>query len=405
MSFYKRAGTPASFNPFLLILPLSILMILSGCAQYDNEVGGSLVDNEVTGELKDTLFQVDRVAMMTRGDLVKLNAANIPLGIQEELTSDIVLRFTEFNALGDTILEWRSGTLKLFGNGFVDSSETFDPASWSAVVYRIDESWDPIELTNEDTLMMTPLDTIEFITSDPFDSVEVSIDTLTLKSWVEDTLAYRIRISPLPGAGFLKNFASRLASNAEKLPVLKIDATFRKGEETYTDSVVTIYSDVSSFLTSDSFQVAGDRLYVGAGYSRLMLFHTDFSTLLSNTVSLNKVEVFVHTDSTAVGMLGETNIFTVAQIRYGWSNSDPDTTTIGSSSSRLFNVSEDTSLVRLDITPLARLWVAEPDSNYGVAVRSFNEFTTIGRRAFYDNSADSLLRPVFRVVYTEFDIP
>ena len=95
-----------------------LVLIAAGCGQYDADVGGGLVGSDQKGVIKELVVPVDSVATRTGGDGYKSLPANIPLGVQNGFTSDIILRFTEFAVLEDTLFSWSSAAIHLFGNGF-----------------------------------------------------------------------------------------------------------------------------------------------------------------------------------------------------------------------------------------------------------------------------------------------
>ncbi|MBS1262390.1 MAG: hypothetical protein MAG453_01741 [Calditrichaeota bacterium] len=103
--------------------------------------------------------------------------------------------------------------------------------------------------------------------------------------------------------------------------------------------------------------------------------------------------------------LGTTSFFTWYDLRSEWGE-DPDTLTFGSPSELGYSIASDTNVVRINVTPIARSWVAEPDSNYGVAIRSLVQGIRISRAAFYsEQAADNTRRPYFRVIYTDYEAP
>ncbi len=410
----------------LLAAWLLISVLFMSCAQYDREVGSGLVDDDLKGILYDTLVYIDSSATMISGDIFKSSPANLPLGQQNGFVSDILVLFDNFETFTDTTdtsvaIQWTSAELWLYGFGFVDSTETTDFTPWNATVYRIDEDWDPLDYTYEDSLALTPIDTALFGSAESYDSVMVAIDSTTLSRWIDgdtvlvedDTtgaqevisLAYGLRIVPDNNAAFLKNIVSRSASSADKLPRILVHG-IHTDLATETDSVFTdtVYADLTTFLVDDISEHRDDRLYLSEGYLGTMLFWNNFEEILPEAVSINKVELMVYFDEETPELFGNTDILVPYDIVENWFD-EPDSAKIGTFPINVFyEVVSDTNLVRLDVTPLARLWLASPEDNHGVAVRTSQYFYQIGRRLFYDVTAENAVRPKFRIVYTGFEL-
>lgn len=381
------------------------LIGVSGCAQLDSEVGSSLVGDELTGELSDTLLPVTFSGQVVIGDVYKTSPASLPVGMQDGATSDIVLRFQEFDRIGDTLLAVHSGTLWLYAIGFVDSEAVTDWTEWSAEVLRIDESYNPLEYRYEDELAVTPIDTIPLGTAAADDSIAIELDSVTLHRWVEDTLAYGLRIRPIAPVGFLKRIVGA-GSDPGKLPRLDLTVDFVAGEDTLLDSTVAVYNNLATFLIDDQF--AGSelpRLYLAQGYARRMLFWADFSLFDPAKVSLNRVDLVLHADTSAEGVLGRLDSFTAFDLRGDWMTVGPDSAQFTSASNLAYPVPSDTSEVRVIITPLARVWTVQPDSNFGVGLRVLDEGERISRACFFDINADPEHRPMMHVIYTRFATP
>ncbi len=415
----------------LMLITLGVTLILTGCGEYSDTTGSGIVDNELQGITREAWFPMDSASVMQIGDASKSSPTNLYIGKQAGITSDIVIQFTSFTALYDSVASIDSTVLVMYGMGVVDTSSIQDTSAWSADVYRIDSDWEYTDMLYDfsmDTTLIAHIDSfgryqVLYVDDDDttanIDSVIVPIDNETMYSWVYDTLAYGLRIRPSEDAGFIKKFQSRYnATDASYLPVLQVTGTFIEFEidgddTTFTpyDTTLYVYSTITTYMTDDSYEVPDNRIVLEEGFGRNILLWTNLEQyfydelgLVSEQLSINKAVLYMNQapDSSDIVLSGM--VLRVYDIEESWFE-DPDSTTLGSVSSSSYALPDDTSLVRIDITTLARKWETYPDQNFGVAIRPYNQTSRLGRGIFYSTDADSAQRPWLRLIFTEYDLP
>ncbi len=403
MTHTKQSQTQAR-KAFLLLFFVSLVLI--SCAEYDSSVGRNLVGGAEDGEIKEMVFlPADAFTSYERGDGLKFSSTQLHLGEQDGFHSDIVLWFTNYSSLGE-VLELDSVRLKIYSAGYVDPELIDDPDEWQAELLRFDELFNPIyeDYTSAQTYSMSPIDTSLLGTVDEdLDTFEVSEFTFELDTLDLDTLLLYIR--PVDQATFIKKFVPWSGvSDPESLPCIEASGTFVVNEDTLQDTTLSVKPIYSTWYTDDSeLSSEPERLLFGQGYVRDVLLSGDFSVLDPASHSLNRVDLVLTADGDWDRSMGKTSAVTWFDITAEWS-ADPDTVEFGAGSELAYFIPDSTDAIRLNVTPVARQWVALPETNFGVAIRSVVSGTTVSRRAIFSGEAsvDSTMRPYFHVVYTEF---
>jgi hypothetical protein len=402
--------TEKSQTRFWLTFVLFSLVSFSilSCAEYDKGVGRNLVGGDEAGEIKELFFPVDDYTSYESGDVLKFSSTQLHLGEQDGFHSDIVLWFANYGALGE-VLQMDSVKLKLFSAGYVDP-ESIDPADeWRAELLQFDELFNPIYSDYEDaqTFPMTPIDTLLLGTVDgDLDTFEVNEFTLELDTLTLDTLLLYLR--PLDQPTFIKRFVPwSSVSDPLYLPQIQASGTFIVNEDTLVDTTLIVNPLYTTWYTDDAGLPAdAGRLPFGQGYARDVLFSSDFTGLDPSTQSLNRVDLVVTADGEWEKNMGSPTAVTWWDIQAEWL-ADPDTVEYGSLSELAYFIPDTTGSIRINVTPIARQWVALPETNFGVAIKSVVAGAAVSRRAIFsgDASVDSTNRPYFHVVYTEFKKP
>ncbi len=391
--------------------------MIAGCAQFDSDVGSNISSEDLSGVLHDTTLYIDTTAISVLGDVHKYTSANLSLGHQAGITSDFVLSFTNFSALGDSILSLDTARLQLFASGLVDSAGAEDTTAWSAVMYWYSDV--APETTFTDTSVLVPLDTFEIGTFAKLDSFYLDLNADSVRTWIERHVALEqaeedageestakpgitFRFRPNGTSSFLKNFVSNRGSNANHLPMLQLTGTYLSDSDTLRDSTMLLTAQFSAYMVDDTTTIPENFLALSDGYARRMLFWRSLDMFDPTIHSLNKAELRLHADTDTSRIFGSVVLMTAYEMDNDWVEY-PDSADYGTVSSLAYTISDDTSLVRLDITLLVRYWIADPTENLGVGVRSYSEYTSIGRRLFYGPGADEALRPSIRIIYTEFE--
>jgi hypothetical protein len=402
MTHTKQPQTQA--RKIILLLFLASIVLVS-CSEYDSSVGRNLVGGAEDGEIREMFFPVDSYTSYESGDGIKFSSTQLHLGEQDGFHSDIVLWFANYSSLGE-VLELDSARLKMFSAGYVDSDLIDASDEWQAELLRFDELFNPIyeDYSTAQTYSMSPVDTSLLGTVDgDLDTFDVNEFTFELDTLDLDTLLFYIR--PIDQATFIKKFIPWSGvSDPESLPRIEASGTFIVDGDTLQDTTITVNPIYSTWYTDDSeLSPEPGRLQFGQGYVRDLLIAGDFSGLDPAIHSLNRVDLVLMADVEWNRSMGSTTATTWYDIVAEWS-ADPDTVEFGSPSELAYFIPDTTDAMRLNVTPIARQWVALPETNFGVAIRSVVSGTTVSRRAIFsgDASVDSTMRPYFHVVYTEF---
>jgi len=406
-TFRRRSGLLRGVSTGALIAAAAGLILFSGCSQYDQGVGSSIIGDGFQGTLKQDIIPVQRDTTRTIGDYLKGNTVFVPLGEQDGMTSEIVLRYMDFSGLGDTLLAIDSVSLSLHGQGYIDSARITDFSPWHAVVNRIDSDVDLVTLRYGDELDLTPLDTVLVDPADTSEVLDIRIDAETIRRWVDsDTLNFGLLIRPMEGESHsLKKYFVH-PSDPNQAALLSISGTIQTGEDVYPDSTVGVRPSTAFFLANDTVTPDDQHILISTGYMREAMLYADFTRYSPTSVSINNVELVVHVDTNWVHTLDAIPDYTWNYLVTDWRTSDPDSAKVGSElNSGAYGtvVPSDTSdVLTFNVTPITRSWVPEPESNYGVLLRGQNEGDVTRRIALFSAEADSALRPYFRVTYTEY---
>ncbi len=390
----------------LVLAPFIVLAIVSGCAQFDSNVGQSVVGEDLQGVIKEAIVPAERTANVVEGDVFKSNQRYMNLGSQSGFSCDLVVRFRDFGAIGDTVLAWHKAEVVLVAAGFVDSASVTDWSEWNADIFRIEELFETLDLSYDDELEMTSLGEVALGTPHLQDTLTFALDAETMTRWTSsDTLCFGLRIIPSAEASFLKHFYTKVPADFGLRPTLRLEVDQIIGIDTSWSQEISVQADFTTFLANDEFETDSTAyLFLGGGYARRALLYGDFSRFNPAKVSLGRVDLVIFPEQS-----GESNFGSLGNIRpYHLANDwfdDPQSAEFQSYTNQLFSIGNDDELARLNLTVLARLWVTEPDSNRGVGLRVNDEGADVSRRAFHDVSADSLHRPFFHVIYTEYESP
>ena len=406
-----RIGSERRKPGYAGLLLIAAILFSVGCAEYDSNVGSSVIGNGFEGTLKQTTIPVLRDTTRVIGDYYKSSVVSAPLGKQDGFVSEILLRYSEFSALGDTLLDVSDARIELHGNSFIDSAAVTDFTPWRAVVNRIDGYFNPITIRYGDELELTPLDTLEFGTAESMDSLEIVLDAETIFRWVNDTLDYGLLIRPLEedNPQFLKKYFLR-PSDTSQAPTLDLTVTIQEDETIYPDSVLSIGFAYGFFMTEDQALEDDTRLIVSTSYVRQPFFYGDFSQFSASSVSINRVLLVLKADTLWNHRLGELGSYTWNYLTSDWFESDLDSVSIGSELSTSaygeYAIADTVDSIQVDVTPICRTWVALPEENFGVLLRSPLQGNIMRREAFYSSKeTDPALRPYFVITYTEYDEP
>jgi hypothetical protein len=243
------------------------------------------------------------------------------------------------------------------------------------------------------------------------DSISFNIDTSIVNHWISADSA-----NPNTGlifdysgdAQFARQFLSSEMPPVDSLkrpqlilyitPFDSVDSVLWQADTTDT---IRLYATNDVFIAVDTAQLANNRLYLGRAVAYRSLFRYDFSQIFPLFgVYINKAEFILFVDSENPLNVGE-----YSTVKFGRMNDtlwiadaqQADYTDITYLSS---TISGDS--ITLNITPLVRSWVAEPDTNFGLAVHFTSEVSEMARAPlFTPQDPDSSKRPYLHIIYSE----
>lgn len=390
------------FRRLPLLLAALVVSGILGCAQYDSDIGGSIVGDQMEGEVRDTVIMVSESQTWIMGDVDKLSGAYLPIGKQDGMESDDYLQFTHISYYADSILTIDSAFISLFEQGFVDSERVVDWTEWDVMLQRVDEQVNVDSLRWDDRPAVTDLGLAHIGLTTDQDSLIIPLDTNLVRFWMGDSTNYGLFMTAQPGAGFLKRFYSGFVSDDSLRPKLWLRCSGYFDDELVADTLLKLDVSTTSYVVNDIELVEGTgRVYLSDGYVRKALMRSSFNSFSPTEESVLRAELFIHLDLDWPRMIGDPGIFTVYKVTTSWD--DPDTLGVEAVLSSGVNVPGDTNMVRLDVTSLVRSWYTDPNANVGLSIQPTLGGTTLGRIAIFDQSveADSL-KPYFRVIYSEY---
>jgi len=406
-----------NFHSTFFILIVFIIAVFTACSQYDSSVGGNIVSGADQGQIAEAILPVTATATQTYGDVYKSSLSLLPLGLQDEIQSDLIFKFDSFNQTVDSVVTLESVEFRIYASGFLDSIAAEDGTEWSATVKRINENLDILELRYDTDLDMTDLGVFAIGTKDTSDSATFQFEHEDMKDWLNDTLDFNLRISPESNSNFIKRFFKQSSSTSSDVqPRLMVRCDFINDDVLYEDSLITVHPSFNTYLVNDEAELGDDRLVLSGSYARRMLFSGDFTQFTGDKVSINRAELVLHVDKDWSRAFGDASFFTWWDLKSEWVESgEVDSAKFNIMSNLAYAVKSDTNIIRINVTPIAKWWIAQPDSNYGVGLRHVIESTAISRLGFYDivegdtidtfEEALATTQPYFYMVFTEFTEP
>jgi len=407
--------------PLLLI----VLLLLIGCAQKDSAVGSSLAPglNEIYPQ-DTTLY-----AWATNFLQAQATTGSSPflyLGRDAGYDADALLKFNPATALPDSYLV-DSLIVKLYLDSILANEGSDLPVS--VALLNRSYSWFEIGVTWEN---LDPQATSRYLYLDP-DQYGNSIASFQIPSAAADSDSFAFYL-PSPdsllrawesaGAGgktlhfnnglyllsdksqdFLVRLASAENSLVSRRPRLEIYLTAIDTSDTITTTSAwdtLLYAGADAFIAQSSTPLDSSYLYLGNAVACRSLVLFDVENLLPGYgTAVQRAEIILHADTThPLNYDGITSGFYLQMQDSSWmTNPDEALTQSGSPILAIYD-SESAKLV-LNITSTVYDWITHSEINYGVMIKSANEYYDLSRTVFYGSGAPDSLRPQLRVVYLQ----
>jgi len=320
---------------------------------------------------------------------------NLLLGTSGGYLTRIVLKFGN---LPDSAVV-HSATLTLFAHS-IDGQAT---APFTATVHRLLKGWtessvlwDSLSNAVDPTILASAT-----ISTAATDTVTFSIDTTFVNGWIAGTIPNQGLEIDFSGAEFVKEFHSFETGVSGKQPRLTLVFT-RKGVRDTTDWAPA----EDAFLVQSDPGVPAERLFIGNGIALRTLLKFDLSSI-SKDATINHARLEMPTDAAYSSLKSDGMV--LGLYRLSSESWDPSSVTVddrlpspvekllpNQSSLSTIGSQSGASILRL----IVQSWTSGSVQNYGLMVRSQEEWKDIARVAFFSPAADSASAPKLRVVYT-----
>lgn len=403
-------------------------ILISGCALNDGDVGNSIADPGINGEVTDTTFSPEFYNDYYSIQSNTSGSQSMYLGAYGGFQAKFLIKFSYFPGLPDSFL-LDSARIKLTANTYFGDSLAAYPdfnysvheltsvlpnddwyassVTWDSVV-----SWDPTPIFESMISQSPDSDTISFTVPNEI------VETWLLAAEGPDTsggdtttvINYGLIFDYSIDAQFARQFFSTQISDTTLKPQLFLyittndslwlDSTGVDTTGSDTSLTMTIYCNNDVFITQDTASLAPDMLYLGRGIAYRSLFRfnvEDYFPVFGYNIHSAKFTLFVDSENPqAVGDFVSCMTYGLADTT--WMNDPLNASLIGiyGSSSSI----DGDSLV-LDFTAFMEDWVPAPESNHGFAVKFSNENYAMARLpVFPADYPDSTKRPYVRIIYS-----
>jgi hypothetical protein len=397
-----------------LLLWLS-LGFISGCAQKDSAVGSDLAPG-LNDVLPQEMLLYPAATNFFSTSVTTGSSPFLYLGHTQGYNADALLKFDPYSSLPDSF-QADSLVVKLF----LDSLISSEAAEQAVSVYFINRSqtWSEIGVTwdNLDSLQLGDPFAQFVVSSAAADSDSVSFqlpapDSL-LHAWVsagsgDKTLHFNNGIYLLSDKNidFMTRFAS--AENGSVLLRPKLEMYIRvfeadttePGGYAQTDTMLYLYAGADAWIAEDFGSSDPAYLYLGNGaaFRSFLLFDLE-DRLPTYGIAVQRAEIVLHADTLNAANLGRiSSAFYLAMADTSWIE-DPENATAQATSPVIASYNSTAARLTLNLTGMAYDWIRNPGTNYGVMIKSTNEFYDLSRTVFYGANAPDSLRPCLRLVY------
>ncbi|MBU1638719.1 DNRLRE domain-containing protein [bacterium] len=413
------------------IIALSLILLVSGCAQRDSGVG----INAITGVPEQDFITISGTATASAEWIPELSNGrgnSLQVGDASDFRSFSVLRWDPAAALPDSYVV-ESVRIKLTtGRIWPSTSDsTIYVPDLRMIVREIPVEWDEDDLipgTLADFESFEILDTI-LIDSDPDDSVFYDLPFELWQKWVDESLAQDAEdtVSTLTSYGLLFEPANEgvlvefLSSEGGSLgddetgstaPVLRMEGTRWDLDDTvYVSSALFLEQlpDHDGYLTSSSAEPQPGRMIVSAGYPQRELVYFPLDSLAEFTerlIARAEFRVFADPDDPLTMVYPNTglNFKTGSLTNSDWVN-EPDSVasvTLRFVGTDAVALDADAVLLKFDVTGIVSGWMADPAANGGLQIQTSGENQFLSRQIFHNHETeDESKRPQLFIWYVE----
>lgn len=370
------------------LLSISIIFIflfIMGCSQEPNSVG-----KDVLGDMDKLKTDVStNIAVSSSGYSITSanNSTTLMIGKSHATEANMLLKFGTFPTdtnLADSVI---SAKIKMIPNySFKDTAGIMNFS-----IHEMKRSWSESSFTSDSlagSYESTPVNTHSLNVNSKDSLTVFSLDTSLVKYWLKGNTNNGIILIPNVISnmifGFDTYYYSAYSDTRPQLEITYLTSTDTSTLILRTIQDATIFSGTRPNSTSSLFYVQGGLISRGkiqfdvSNIPRSVTITQAFldlktDTLVSSLSSYSDYQILIHAiskDDTIPTLSG--------------------TTAQGKLSGNTFSI---------DVRNIVQLWVSGK-SNYGIALRYYNEFTQVDRFAFHGSAAAETNRPRLRIQYT-----
>jgi len=399
--------------------------LLSGCAQKDSGVGSDLAPG------LNEIYPQDTTVYAWATNFLQAQATTgsspyLYLGHDAGYDADVLLKFNPAAALPDSYLV-DSLIVKLYLDSILANDGSQLPVSVALLNrsypwFEIGVTWDNLDpqATNH-YLYLDPEQYGSSIAAFQIPSAAADSDSFAFYLPSPDSL---LRAWEAAGAGgktlnfnnglyllsdksqdFLVRLASAEQTQASLRPRLEIYLTAIDTSDTITTTSAwdtLLYAGGDAFIAQSSATLDSAYLYLGNAVAcrSLMLFNVE-NLLPSYGTAVQRAEIILHADTTnSLNYDNFTSAFYLQMQDSSWmTNPDEALTQAGSPVLAVYD--SESGKLTLNITTTGYAWITHSQINYGVMIKSANEYYDLSRAVFYGSGAPDSLRPQLRIVYLQ----
>jgi hypothetical protein len=373
-------------------LPLSLSILLTlvfilGCTKDPNSIGKELLgpnDQLITDVSSDTAVASSSYSITSAN-----NSTSLLVGKANNIEARMLLQFGTFPVDTNIANSIISAKIKMIPNySFKDTVGIM-----AFTIHKMLKSWSEYSFTTDsllaDSYETVPVNTHSLNVNSKDTLTEFSLNTNLVAECLKGNAGYGIILIPDLNSNMIFSFNTYYYSSiSDGRPALEI--VYRTSSDTIDQTLTlrttqdaTIFSGTRPNSTSSLFYVQGGLICRGR-------LNFDVSHIPKGAaITQAYLDLKSDTNASSFGSYIDYKIF-VQEI---FSNDSIPT---------LSGTTDQGTLVgdsfTIDVRNIVQKWIGK--NNYGVAIRSYNEFTQVERFAIYGVTADADKRPRLRIQYT-----
>ena len=389
-----------------------VLVLLTGCAQRESDVGRSAITGNPTDRFAVTSAKATHSASW-HPQFSNARGTILQIGNARHLYAFTVLRFEFGGGLldsvrADTMYRVDTVSVRLYKAGVWPEG---DSTAVEVRVREIQESWD------ENTLLQGTLagregypiiDSLRVSTAPNDTFFVMQIPAVLWTRWIQqDSTTYGLLIEPRESGELVQFYSNQELLISYYPPQLHIAGVNRHADTAFVSNR-TATND--GYLVLDSTAKSPDRLYISRGLPGRAALYFPLDTLSHVFArSVNRAELHIFADTLDPAVLRYTSFTTTPLYGYlldsSWI-STPDslltTRILGRELSGRTSWDITTSEYTMDVTTAVASWVDNPRTNWGMQLLASDELGLLAREVFYaPSAADSTKQPKLYIWYTE----